>query len=232
VNFARLSKLAQGKVVSFGMTKQASFNPLKFSIKPSIPGEFNVLNSLAAVAVCTELGVSSKIIKEVLANLKPLSGRMESVENDLGVKIIIDFAHTPNGLISALKALKKSTGKLIAVIGAEGFRDSGKRSMMGEAAMELADSVIVTSVDPRGLLKEINTMIKEGAMQAGAKMDENYFEIDDRKKAIEFAIKKLAKKGDTVGIFGKGHETSMNLDGKTEISWSDREAVEWTLNSN
>jgi len=231
VSFDKLSKLASGKVVSFGSTKHSNFNPLKFPLKLKIPGQFNILNGLAASAVCVELGVDSKLIRETLTRFESLPGRMEEIENDLGIKIVIDFAHTPNGLINALKALRKGSGKLIAIIGAEGYRDLAKRAMMGESAMELADVVIVTSVDPRGQIKEINSMIREGAMQAGAIEGENFFEIVDRKKAIEFAIN-LAKKGDIVGIFGKGHETSMNLDGKEEISWSDKEAVEWILSSN
>src|SRR3989344_6120183 len=171
VSFDKLSKLASGKVVSFGSTKLSNFNPLKFPLKLKMPGVFNILNGLAASAVCVELGVDSKLIKKTLENLEPLPGRMEPVENSLGIKIIIDFAHTPNGLINALKALRTqpSPVRLIAVIGAEGFRDIGKRVMMGESAMELADTVVVTAVDPRGQLNEINQMIREGAMQAGAK---------------------------------------------------------------
>ena len=151
--------------------------------------------------------------------------------NTKGIKIIIDFAHTPNGLEQALKTLRShssslsdlgvedlTSGKLISLIGCEGFRDIGKREMMGKIAGKLADYVIVTAVDPRGQLEVINKQIIKD-------LKKNYFVIDDRQEAINFAINQLAKKGDIVGIFGKGHESSMNLDGKHEIPWSDKEAV-------
>ncbi|MBI2334924.1 UDP-N-acetylmuramoyl-L-alanyl-D-glutamate--2,6-diaminopimelate ligase, partial [Candidatus Daviesbacteria bacterium] len=86
------------------------------------------------------------------------------------------------------------------------------------------DYVIITAEDPRGELKSINEQII-----AGIKNRKNLSVIDDRRKAISFAINKLAKKGDTVGIFGKGHERSMNLDGRREIPWSDKEAVKRVL---
>ena len=157
---------------------------------------------------------------------------MEEIKNSKGIKIFIDFAHTPNGLKQALIALKsQKKGRIIALIGAEGFRDEGKRAMMGEVAQKMADIVIVTAVDPRGLIEIINAQISQGAKKAGAKENKNFFIINDRQKAIGFAINNLAKKGDTVGIFGKGHETSMNIDGKREIPWSDAEVVRWIIST-
>ncbi len=102
--------------------------------------------------------------------------------------------------------------------------------MMGEIAQELSDIVIVTAVDPRGQMETINRQITQGALKMGAKKDENFFIIEDRQEAIEFAIRDVAKKGDMVGIFGKGHETSMNMDGKKELPWSDFAAVQKALN--
>ena len=229
-HFNKLASKIGDKVVTFGKSNDADFNPENFPLKLKIPGEFNVLNGLAAVAVCSSLGVNKKIIKQTLANFENLAGRMEEVKNDRGIKIFIDFAHTPNGLKNAIEGLRSLTkGKLIALIGAEGQRDVKKRPMMGEIAQKLADVVILTAVDPREELDEINDQIKKGSLKAGAKSGENFYVIDDRSKAIKFAIDQLAEKGDTVGIFGKGHETSINLDGKTEIPWSDREAVERIL---
>jgi len=89
-----------------------------------------------------------------------------------------------------------------------------------KASPKLADLVVVTAEDPRGELQIINKQIL-----SGLKSKESVFVIDDRQKAIEYAINKLAQKGDTVGIFGKGHENSMNIDGKSEIPWSDFKAV-------
>lgn len=228
-NFEYLSKKAKGKVISFGINKTSDFNPYKFPLKLKIPGEFNVLNALAASATCVALKVKSEIIKKTLADFSNLNGRMQEVENKLGIKIIIDFAHTPNGLENALKALKTREQRIIALIGAEGYRDKGKRGMMGEIAGKLADFVIITSVDPRGLIEEINEAIKKGAEKSGKILGEDLFIENDRFKAIDFALNTLAKKGDCVGIFGKGHEISMNLDGKKELDWSDLKAVENAL---
>lgn len=229
-HYQKLTNLTKGKIVSFGLTKGADFNPTRFPLKLKIIGDFNLLNALAAAAVCVNLGIDSKIIKQSLANFVTPKGRMEEIENDLGIKIYIDFAHTPNGLTQALTALKKITkGNLISVIGSEGFRDVGKRSILGEVAQKLSDYVVVTAVDPRGQLETINRQIKKGALKSGAKEGKNFFIIDDRLKAIKFAIGKLAKKGDTVGMFGKGHEVSINVDGKKEIPWSDYDAVKKAL---
>ena len=195
------------------------FNKYKLELK--IPGEYNVENALAAMAVAFVLRIDKVVARNAVENFEGITGRMQEIKNSRGIKIIIDFAHTPNGLENALKALR-SKGKLIALIGCEGFRDIGKREMMGRIAGKLADYVIVTAVDPRGQLEVINKQIIKD-------LKKNYFVIDDRQEAINFAINKLAKKRDTVGIFGKGHESSMNLDGKHEIPWSDREAVEKAL---
>ncbi len=242
-NFEKLTKKTFGKVVGFGLKKSADFNPRKFPLKLKITGEYNFLNALAAGAVCVNLGVGAKLVKEALLEFVLPTGRMEEVPNNLGIKIIIDFAHTPNGLENAIKAIK-GKGRLIALIGAEGYRDEGKRAMMGQISVENADVTIITSVDPRGLIDKINEQILEGVKRAGGVLvdknlaDKNVFISEgkklcfienDRKKAIEFAVNKLAKKGDTVGIFGKGHESSMNIDGKKELPWSDKSAVSEVL---
>ena len=219
------------KAISFGLSKRAAFNPQNFPFKLKIPGEFNVLNGLAAAAVASSLGIDKKIIKQTLGSFQSLPGRMEDVVNKKGLRIVIDFAHTPNGLEQALKTLRShmSSGKLVSLIGCEGSRDVKKRPMMGEIAQKLSDVVIVTAVDSRGQIKEINKQIKKGSLKAGAKSGQNFYIIEDRQKAIKFAINQLSQNGDTIGIFGKGHEKSMNLDGKMEIPWSDREAIEKAL---
>lgn len=229
-----------GGVVTFGLDK-GDFNQRQVKLKLKILGHYNIENALASLAVAFVLGIDKKIALKTLECFQGVTGRMEEIENNKGARIFIDFAHTPNGLEQALKALHSSrgpkdqqmtSGRLIAVIGAEGYRDVEKRAMMGEIAQRLSDYVIVTAVDPRGQLETINRQIADGARKAGTKRDKNFFVIDDREKAIDFAINKLAKKGDIVGIFGKGHEVSMNLDGKTEIPWSDYEAVKRALYGN
>lgn len=221
-HFNRLSKLSLGRVISFGFSKYADYNPQKFSLNLKIPGKFNYLNALASASVGVSLGLDKKVIKNSLNNFRNLKGRLEGVKSSNGIKVIVDFAHTPNALKNVLELLRQDKkGRLISVFGAAGKRDSSKRALMGAIASKLSDFVVITAEDPRGELEEINKQILSGAVCAGGKLNENVFVINDRKEAIGFAINSLAKAGDTVGIFGKGHETSMNLDGKTEIPWSD-----------
>lgn len=230
-HFFRLRKLAKGKTVSFGLHKTADFNPNKFLFSLSVPGEFNILNALAAAAVGVACHIDTKEIKRSLFSFKTPKGRLEKIDNKKGLHIYVDFAHTPNGLENAIKALKKEHrgGKIIAIFGAEGYRDVEKRAMMGEIAVKNADFSVITDVDSRGMIEKINKMILEGTEKAGGQLNENVFVENDRTKAIDLAINKLAKKGDIVGIFGKGHELTMNVNGKKEGKWSDYEAVEKAL---
>ncbi len=219
----------RGKIISFGLDK-GDFNQKQVKLKLKIPGDYNIENALASLAVVFALGINKKIAQKALENFEGITGRMEAVNNQKGIKVFIDFAHTPNALEQALMTLRKETpGKLIAVFGSAGRRDEGKRGLMGEVAGRLADFTVITAEDPRGELEVINKQIMEGVRKAGRVLGRNIFVINNRKEAINFAVNQLAKKGDTVGIFGKGHERSMNIDGKKEIPWSDKEAVEESL---
>ena len=218
----------KGKLVTFGL-KEGDFNQKDINLKLKVPGEYNIENALAAYSVASVLGIKREVIVKSLENFDGVAGRMEEVKNNRGVEVFVDFAHTPNGLEQALKTLRDQTkGKLISIIGAEGQRDVEKRPLLGGIAAKLADIVVVTAVDPRGQLKKINAQIMEGAKKVGAKEGSNIFVIDNRQEAINFAINELAKKGDTVGIFGKGHEKSINYTG-VEEPWSDIEAVKLAL---
>ncbi len=219
------------KVITFGFNA-GDFNQKDLKLKLKMIGDYNVENALAALGVASVLNIDSAKAAKTLESFTSLKGRMEEINNKQGIKIFIDFASTANGLEQSLKALKKITqGRLISVFGSAGLRDVGKRAKMGDISTKLADFSIITSEDPRGYLEEINQQIVSGIDQKKYKENEDYFVIEDRKEAIEFAIKKLAKPGDTIGIFGKGHETSMNLDGNKEIPWSDVEAVKSALSS-
>ncbi len=229
-HFERLKKLINGEVATFGFSEKADFNPKKVSLKLKMLGSYNVLNGLAACAACINLNVDISAVKSTLASFSNLTGRMEEVKNNRGFKIIIDFASTPNSLKEALKTLKEQTkGKLIAVFGSAGRRDVEKRILMGEIAATLADIAIVTAEDPRGDLELINKQIVSGAEKAGAKLNKNLFVIGRRDKAIDFAINKVAKKGDAIGFFGKSHEKSMNYTGKKEEPWDEFEEVKKAL---
>lgn len=217
------------KIITFGFNS-GDLNQKSVKLSLKIPGEYNIENALAALGVSFVLGIDKKIAQKALENFSGITGRMEKVENNKGIKIIVDFAHTPNALEQALKTLRKQTkGKLIAVFGSAGKRDIEKRGLMGQIAGRLADFAVVTAEDPRGELEVINRQIIKGAIKSGKVLDKNIFIVEDRAEAIGFATHKLAKKGDIVGIFGKGHELSMNMDGKKEIPWSDKEAIERAL---
>jgi UDP-N-acetylmuramoyl-L-alanyl-D-glutamate--2,6-diaminopimelate ligase len=232
-NFKFLGSRVQGsggRVISVSLHEKANLNLKRMPLKLKIPGTYNLSNALQAAAVGQLLGLDNTTIKKTLENFENLNGRMEEVKNNLGIKIYIDFAHTPNALeqsLSVLRKLRSPSSKLIAVFGSAGKRDVGKRALMGEIAAKLADLVVITAEDPRGELEKINQQLLEGIKKAGSgkRGAERVFVENDRLKAIEMAVNQLAKKGDIVGIFGKGHETSINLDGKKEIPWSDREVV-------
>lgn len=225
----KIKQAIKGRIITFGM-KKGDFNQADVNLKLKIVGDYNIENALASLACGFVLDINKKIARNTLEEFIGVKGRMEEVRNKKGIKIIVDFAHTPNALLQALQALREVTqGRLIAVFGAAGKRDIGKRKLMGKISAQKANITIVTAEDPRGELNEIIQQIKEGAYESGAKDGINLFIVKDRQEAINFAINSLAKKGDTVGIFGKGHEVSMNLDGKKEIPWSDVEAVKKIL---
>lgn len=228
VNQSLKQKLAR-KVITFGLDK-GDFNQKQIKLELQIPGDYNIENALAALAVAFVLGVDKRTAQKALESFTGITGRMEEIKNSKGLKIIVDFAHTPNALTQALKTLRMRTkGKLIVVFGSAGKRDVEKRGLMGAVAGDLADFAVVTAEDPRGEIETINEQIIAGAKKTGKVLDKNIFAIKDRAEAIAFAVNKLAKKGDVIGIFGKGHEASMNLDGKKEIPWSDKDVVKRVL---
>ncbi len=223
--FKILSDKTSGRIISFGFSKNADFNPENFSFKLQIPGDYNISNALAAAAVAQNLGIDKQTIIKSLESFNSLSGRMEEVKNNRGIKIVVDFAHTPNALENALKTLSQHTkGKLIAVFGCAAERDKEKRPLMGEISGRFADITILTDEDPR--YEDRNKIIDEIAFGVG---DKKLFKEPDREKAIKLAIS-LARIDDVIGIFGKGHEKSMNYEGK-ELSWSDVQAVKKILNN-
>jgi len=219
-----------GKIITFGLCK-GDFNQRDIKLKLKIIGDYNIENALAALAVACVLNIDKKIAQKVLESFSGVAGRMEEVKNKLGIKIIVDFASTPNALEQALKTLRTQArpGRMIAVFGSASERDIQKRPMMGKISAKLADVTIICDEDPRFENRnKIIEEIAEGAYKMGAKNGISLFKEADRQKAIKLAIS-LAKKGDTVGIFGKGHERSMNYHG-VEKPWSDFTAVKEALN--
>ena len=196
---------------------------IKSAIDQRFSESYNKENAAAAVAVCQVLHISLKDCAKGILNFSGVVGRMQQIPNNKGIKVVVDFAHTPNALEVACRALRasmKSTQQLICVFGCAGLRDPYKRPAMGKIASTICNEVVLTAEDPR--TEDVNTIIrqiKDGIIS-------NYghvHEISDRRKAIQFAIQNLANKTDVVAIFGKGHEKSLNLDGKKELPWSDQQ---------
>ncbi|MEH6568826.1 MAG: UDP-N-acetylmuramoyl-L-alanyl-D-glutamate--2,6-diaminopimelate ligase [Halioglobus sp.] len=163
-------------------------------------GQFNLSNLAGAMAALLVNGEDLDALLEAARALVPVPGRMQSIENDSGLQVIIDYAHTPDALQQVLLALRPHVkGSLITVFGCGGDRDPGKRSVMGRLACELSDRVVVTSDNPRSehplaVLRQI---------EAGCTGD--FQLLVDRADAIAHAIAD-AKEGDCVLIAGKGHE--------------------------
>ena len=189
-------------------------------IKVSIPGRFSVYNALAAIKVVKLFGATVEVIKEALENIKVL-GRSELVENKLDLKIMIDYAHTPDSLENILKTVKQYTaGRVICVFGCGGDRDKTKRPIMGEISGRLADYTIITSDNPRSEVPE--EIIKE--IEIGTKKTKGNYEcIVDRREAMKKAIS-MENKNDIVIIAGKGHEIYQEI-GNEKIDFDERKII-------
>lgn len=195
-------------------------------IHTPLMGRFNVYNCLAAFSTAVAgLNINPEFVAAGIASVRGVPGRMEKINLGQDFYAIIDFAHTPNALIEALKTARQMTsGKVIVVFGSAGRRDIEKRGMMARYAIELADISIFTAEDPRTeSLNEILTTMEESAKRANGKLGDNYYTIPDRGEAIRKGIK-LANKGDLVICCGKGHEQSMCF-GEIEYIWDDRVAM-------
>jgi len=164
-----------------------------------LPGAFNVSNALAAIGVAEALGIPGDAIAEGLASLERVPGRMEHVAGP--VDVVVDYAHTPDALENALRALRETTGGALALVfGCGGDRDRGKRPQMGAIAARLADRIYVTSDNPRG--EDPQAIADDILAGVGARA----YEVElDRRTAIARAIREAAP-GDVVLIAGKGHE--------------------------
>ena len=225
---------------SFGIEKPADFKAInivhtaigskftllspegKFNAFIGIPGQFSVYNALCSIAIAYASGLPVVKATEILKFAKGVKGRMETVDYFKNFSVIIDYAHTPDGLLNALKTLKEipKEGRLIVLFGCGGDRDKTKRPIMGNIACDYAGFVIVTSDNPRTEKpKAIIDDILKGMVDTKTK----YEVIIDRRKAIYYAINN-AKKGDIILLAGKGHETYQILNDKT-IHFDEREVL-------
>jgi len=191
-----------------------------------LDGEFNNLNAETAIKVIEKLGIKPELGIKALQSFKLPAGRLERIETSGGYKIFVDFAHTPDSLEAVLKYLKSITkGRLISVFGCAGERDHKKRSKMGRISTQIADLSIFTAEDPRSEnIFDILRQIKSKAIK------NKFITISERGEAISYALS-IAQKGDTIGVFGKGHEKTMCY-GTYEHPWSDQEFIKNILNKN
>lgn len=186
-----------------------------------IPGRFSVYNALCAIGVAEALGIDRELAAKALADASGVKGRAEVVKTGTDYTVMIDYAHTPDGIENILKTVRGfAKGRVVILFGCGGDRDNTKRPIMGRMAGELADYCIVTSDNPRTEEPgKIIDMIIPGVEETGTP----YTVIENRRDAIEYALKN-AKKDDVIVLAGKGHETYQILhDGK--IHFDEREII-------
>ncbi len=217
-------------IISYGIDNKAdiyatdivySNKGVKFTLntsEDSIPislnllGKFSIYNALAAASCGIAYDLNLSIIKKGLESIEGIKGRFEMVPIEEDFTVIIDFAHTPDGLEKVLTTIDQfAEGRKIVLFGAGGNRDKTKRPIMGETVAKHADLCIVTSDNPR--FEDPDAIIKDivvGVEEANG----NYVTITDRREAIEYALKN-AKPKDIILLAGKGHETYTIIKGKT-----------------
>ena len=197
-----------------------------------LAGRFNVHNALAVVALGDALGLDAERVRQGLAGLAVVPGRMERIDLGQPFGVVVDFAHSPASLTTVLDLLAPSAaargGGVIAVFGSAGERDTAKRPQMGRIAGERARLVVVTDEDPRGEDRDaILDEIARGAEAAGRRRGHDLLLIADRRAAIAAAFD-AARPGDIVLLAGKGHERSIiGPDG--ELPWHERTVAEELL---
>jgi UDP-N-acetylmuramoyl-L-alanyl-D-glutamate--2,6-diaminopimelate ligase len=186
-------------------------------LRSPLPGRFNVLNVLGAVAAVRALGVDDETIVAALPGAGRVPGRFEPVDEGQEFALLVDYAHTPDSLANVLAAARPlARGRLLCVFGCGGDRDRGKRPLMGEIAARLADHTIVTSdnprsEDPEAIVAEIMAGVGGGCAAES---------IVDRRSAIERAVA-LAAPGDVLVVAGKGHEQGQELEGGRKLPFDD-----------
>lgn len=199
-----------------------------YPVSMNTTGLFNVYNTLAAIGACLQEGISMEAIDTALKTFSSVPGRFELIEEGQDFAVVVDYAHTPDGLQNILetaKAIKEN--RIIIVFGCGGDRDATKRPIMGRIAAEYGDKIYVTSDNPRTedpvqIVKDVEVGVKE-ALREGT----SYEVIVDRREAINHAIHD-AKAGDIVIIAGKGHENYQILKNET-IHFDDREEARKAL---
>ena len=204
-----------------GTTIKFEYKGKEYSTHTNLIGDYNVANVMMAIGCLTGINIDIKEICNVLKNIDVIvPGRFNVLNIDANFNVVIDYAHTPDGMKNILSTIKQlPIAKLITVFGCGGNRDKTKRSEMGEMACELSDYVIVTSDNPRNENPEliIDDILRNNTSK-------NVVKITDRKSAIEYALS-IARDNDVVAILGKGAENYQEIKG-VKFPYSDYEVVD------
>jgi UDP-N-acetylmuramoyl-L-alanyl-D-glutamate--2,6-diaminopimelate ligase len=197
-----------------------SFEWRGVTVRVGIGGDFNVMNALAAATACHALGLSPDEVAAGLAAAPPVAGRFEPVSVGQSFAVIVDYAHTPDGLSEALRSARSAAGegRLLVVFGCGGDRDRDKRPLMGEVAARLADVVVITSDNPRS---ESPSAIID-AVRRGVPSDyAGTVVVEPDRRTAMLAAFSLAEAGDVVVVAGKGHEQTQTI-GDAVVPFDDR----------
>lgn len=236
-----IGKHAKCRQLTYGVKNQADLHAINAEVRSDgvafavegyreltldlrITGIFNVYNVLGAIGAALAENVPLTDIKEALEQFQSVAGRFELVNEGQPFAVIVDYAHTPDGLENILRTAKQfTTGRIIAVFGCGGDRDRTKRPIMGKLAADYGDVVIATSDNPRSEDPEAILVEIEAGIKLGLTAEKTYEKHTDRREAIKRAIM-IAQPQDTVIIAGKGHETYQILRDKT-VPFDDREVA-------
>ncbi len=209
------------KITPRGVNFTITYENTDYPMFLCIPGTFSVYNAMSAICACLKLGIDMETITKGLSAAVGVLGRVEVVPTDTEYMVIIDYAHTPDGLENIIRAMKSfAKGRVITLFGCGGDRDNTKRAVMGEVSGNLSDFTIITSDNPR--TEEPNAiidMIVEGIKNT----DGEYVVIPDRREAIGYALDN-AKADDVIILAGKGQETYQII-GKEKFDFDERVVV-------
>lgn len=196
-------------VTSCGSSYFLYVNGNMYLVSLSVTGLFNVYNSIAAISSAIMLGIPAPDAVKAVKSFDGVSGRMEKIPIDKSFSVYIDFAHTPDGLLNLLVCMRSFVkGRIILVFGCGGNRDRSKRPDMGKIAVENADTVIITSDNPR--FEDPEEIISD--IVSGLGKNKNYIIESNRENAVKMALS-IAEEGDAVVLAGKGHEPYQEIKG-------------------
>lgn len=212
-------------ITARGTDFEMDYKGVKYPMHIAIPGKFSVYNALGAAGAALQMGIDIETIRQGLSDTSGVLGRVEVVPTDTDYTVIIDYAHTPDGLENIISCVKEfAKGRVITLFGCGGDRDNTKRAIMGEISGRLSDYTILTSDNPRTEDPDkIVAMVEEGMKRT----DGEYTLIVDRREAIAYALK-FAKKDDVIILAGKGQETYQII-GKEKFDFDERVVVREAL---